>query len=165
MSELSIEVEDLPGVAGAKKVALNGAVDAKTVLALKSEIASQVERGADRFVVDMRQVKYVNSTGLSYFITLAGNGDRLALAMMQPRVKVVFDMMGLGSLLKIVETVEEGARHLSASAPPPAPAPAKPEPAAPAGAPSRSGVRWALAVVLLLLVLLGAGLYVAGILP
>ena len=165
MSELTIDVKDLPGVARARKVALNGSIDARTVLALKSEISAHLERGADRFVVDMQQVKYVNSTGLSYFITLAGEGDRLALVRVQPKVKIVFDMMGLGALLKIVETDEEGLRHVS-------PAPAVPPAAAPAPAPAlvpapipRLGLGLAVALALAAAAILAASLYLSGVLP
>lgn len=179
MPELTIDITGVPGVAGARKVALNGAIDAKTVLALKSEVSAHVERGADRFVVDMAQVKYVNSTGLSFFITLAGEGDRLALVHVQPKVKIVFDMMGLGSLFKIVESFEEGVRHVTPAAPPgrspapAAPAAARSEPKAtrrvvggpppPPARPRRLGLAIALALAAVLI--LAVSLYLSGLIP
>ncbi len=159
MPDLTIEIQDLPGVAGARKVALNGAIDARTVLALKTEIAAHADRGAQRFVVDMQQVKYVNSTGLSFFITLAGDGDRLALVAVQPRVKIVFDMMGLGSLFKIVETLEEGVRHVAPAAP--VPVASAPLPAAP----PRRGLGLAVVLALAAALILAVSLYLSGVLP
>lgn len=157
MPELTIDIQDVPGVAGARKVALNGAIDAKTVLALRTEVSAHAARGADRFVVDMQHVKYVNSTGLSFFITLAGEGDRLALVGVQPKVKIVFDMMGLGALLKMVGTMEEGVRLITPAAPttpPPEPAP-----------PLRRGLGLAVALALAALLILAVSLYLSGILP
>jgi anti-anti-sigma factor len=175
MPDLTIDIQSLPGVPGARKVALQGAIDAKTVLALKSEVSAHMEGGADRFVIDMAQVKYVNSTGLSFFITLAGEGDRLALIHVQPKVKIVFDMMGLGSLFKIVESDDEAVRHVAprgaAAAPPRAAAggpPATrrvvggPPPAPPA---PRRGLGLAVALALAGAAILAVSLYLSGLIP
>ena len=172
MPDLTIDIQSVPGLTGARKVALNGAIDGKTVLALKSEVQAHVERGADRFVIDMQQVKYVNSTGLSFFITLAGEGDRLALVGVQPKVKIVFDMMGLGSLFKIVESFDDAVRHVTPRAASPAPARASAAPKAtrrvvggPPPPPRRRGLGLAVALALVAALILAVSLYLSGVIP
>ncbi len=150
MADLAIDVQELPGVRGAGKVTLRGPIDGRTVLALRTELSGQVQRGVDRFVVDMSGVTYVNSTGLSFFITLAGDGDRLALVRVQPKVKVVFEMMGLGSLLKMVDTAEEGLRHVAPAA--------RPEPASA----RRPGLGLAVALALAAVAILAVSLYLSA---
>jgi anti-anti-sigma factor len=158
MPDLAIDIQDLPGLTGAKRVALSGAIDGKTILSLRSEVSACQERGVQRFVVDMEQVKYVNSTGLSFFITLAGEGERLALVKVQPKVKIVFDMMGLGSLFKMVDSTEEAARHVGAGL---APAAAAAVPDAPPG----RGLGLAVALALAAALLLAVSLYLSGAIP
>ena len=58
-----------------------------------------------RFVKDMENVKYVNSTGLGYLINPAdsvtpGKGG-ISLVKLQPKAKVVFDMPGLNAFFRI----------------------------------------------------------------
>jgi anti-anti-sigma factor len=161
MPDLAIDIQDLPGLTGAKRVALSGAIDGRTILSLRSEVSACQERGVQRFVVDMEQVKYVNSTGLSFFITLAGEGERLALVKVQPKVKIVFDMMGLGSLFKMVDSTEEAARHVGAGL---APA-AAPAAAAAPDAPPRRGLGLAVALALAAALLLAVSLYLSGAIP
>lgn len=159
MPDLAIDIQDLPGLTGAKRVALSGAIDGKTILSLRAEVSACQERGVQRFVVDMEQVKYVNSTGLSFFITLAGEGERLALVKVQPKVKIVFDMMGLGSLFKMVDSTEEAARHVGAGLAPAAAA------AAPDAPPPGRGLGLAVALALAAALLLAVSLYLSGAIP
>lgn len=141
MSELTIDVQDLIGPSPSALVVLNGSIDAKTVLSLRTQLASVRDRGVRRFVVDMEHVKYVNSTGLSYLISLAdvtNSGEQdLALVKVQPKVKVVFDMMGLDGVFKYCASRDEaviqivrkaGAPAATAVATPPPSAAVAPEP-------------------------------------
>lgn len=156
MSDLTIDVKDLNGSGPAALVVLNGSIDAKTVINLKTHLGSVRDRGVQKLVLDMEHVKYVNSTGLSYLISLSDmeNGQAaLSLVKLQPKVKVVFDMMGLGPVFRFYLSREEAIRNLdkpAAAPPPPTPAPppcpsaavAIPEPArTPSGSTARVGER------------------------
>ncbi len=98
-------------------VVLNGSIDAKTVITFQGQLNSVRERGFGRFILDMENVKYVNSTGLGYLINLAdtSGGDRagISLVKVQPKVKVVFDMLGLNAFFKIYSSREEALKHLA----------------------------------------------------
>ena len=144
-SGLGIETHEIEGVAGACRIALKGPLDARTVVAFKSDIYGLQQRGIKRFILDMTDVKYVNSTGLSFLINLsesAGEGlQAVTLVGVQPKVKIVFDTMSVSDFFKTAPSVAAAIQGLRQSpAPKPAlaaaaAAPARPKRPAPAPAP------------------------------
>jgi anti-anti-sigma factor len=116
--DLTIQVQDVKGVPGASLVILNGSIDAKTVITFQTQLNAVKERGSNRFILDMENVKYVNSTGLGYLINLSDsvNPERgsISLVKVQPKVKVVFDMLGLNAFFKIYPSRDEAMRHFQA---------------------------------------------------
>ena len=117
MPDLTIQVQEIKGLSGAALVVLGGSIDAKTVITFQTHLNSVKERGIERFILDMEAVKYVNSTGLGYLINLSDSVSPekggISLVKVQPKVKVVFDMLGLNAFFKIYNTREEALRHLS----------------------------------------------------
>jgi len=106
------------GLPGTSLVILSGSIDAKTVITFQTHLNSVKERGVERFIMDMENVKYVNSTGLGYLINLADSVTEkggISLVKVQPKVKVVFDMLGLNAFFKIFPTREEALKHLADS--------------------------------------------------
>ena len=145
MSDLNIQVQDCKEVAQGAVVVLNGSIDAKTVMSFQNQLNAVKNRGVSRFILDMEQVKYVNSTGLGYLINLADSvqpqGGGITLVKVQPKVKVVFDMLGLNAFFRIFNSRKEAIDFFPAGGaapePEPAPAPApKPAPAPRAQAPA-----------------------------
>lgn len=124
MPDLTIQVQEVKGVPGTSLVILNGSIDAKTVITFQTHLNSVKERGVERFILDMENVKYVNSTGLGYLINLSDSvgADRggISLVKVQPKVKVVFDMLGLNAFFKIFPSREEAFKHLAPTIPGPA---------------------------------------------
>jgi anti-anti-sigma factor len=117
--DLTIQVQEVKGLPGTALVILNGSIDAKTVITFQTHLNSVKERGVERFIMDMEMVKYVNSTGLGYLINLSDSvtPDKggISLVKVQPKVKVVFDMLGLNAFFKIFSTRDEALKHLQAS--------------------------------------------------
>jgi anti-anti-sigma factor len=115
--DLTIQVQEVKGLSGSALVILGGSIDAKTVITFQTHLNSVKERGIERFILDMENVKYVNSTGLGYLINLSDSvtpeKGGISLVKVQPKVKVVFDMLGLNAFFKIYSTREEALRHLS----------------------------------------------------
>lgn len=150
-SGLAIESQPVPGVADAARIALSGPLDAKSVMAFKTAVHGLQSTGVKRFILDLTDVKYINSTGLSYLINLAeslGPGQTaVTLVGMQPKVKIVFDTMGVADFFKSAASVDAAIKTLGkppaaakpAAAPkkPAAPAPRKPAPPPPAPAVKR----------------------------
>lgn len=138
-------------------VALSGAIDAKTVVSFQNQLNAVRDRGISRFILDMENVKYVNSTGLGYLINLADSiqpqGGGVALVKVQPKVKIVFDMLGLNAFFNIYGSRKDALEHFAASpaaevesvAPAPVEAEAVPAPTEP-GTVACAGCRAALIV-------------------
>jgi anti-anti-sigma factor len=108
-SGLGIASQDVDGVAGACRIALKGPLDARTVGAFKAEIQRLQQRAIHRYILDMTDVKYVNSTGLSYLINLSesrGEGlQAVTLVGIQPKVKIVFDTMSVSEFFRTAPSV------------------------------------------------------------
>ena len=119
MPDLTIQVQEVKSLQGTAMVILNGSIDAKTVITFQTHLNSVKERGIERFIMDMENVKYVNSTGLGYLINLSDSvtPDKggISLVKVQPKVKVVFDMLGLNAFFKIFTTRDEALKHLQAA--------------------------------------------------
>ncbi len=117
MPDLAIQVQVVKGLPGTAVVALNGSIDAKTVITFQTHLNSVRERGINRFILDMESVKYVNSTGLGYLINLSDslgeNHGGISLVKVQPKVKVVFDMLGLNAFFKIYPTRDEALKSFT----------------------------------------------------
>jgi anti-anti-sigma factor len=117
--DLTIQVQEVKNLPGTALVILNGSIDAKTVITFQTHLNSVKERGVERFIMDMEMVKYVNSTGLGYLINLSDSvtPDKggISLVKVQPKVKVVFDMLGLNAFFRIFNTRDEALKHLQAA--------------------------------------------------
>ena len=113
---LRIDVQAVAGSGDAVRVALTGPLDAKSVPAFQTEITVLQSRGMKRFILDMTEVKYVNSTGISCLINLAesgGPGDRaVTLVALQPKVKIIFDTMNVTPFFKTALSVDAAAKEL-----------------------------------------------------
>lgn len=86
-------------------IILAGSIDAKTVPSFQEQMNKVKDDGVIKFVLDMENIKYVNSTGLGFLVNLADSldprGGGIALVKLHPKVKVVFDMLGLNAFFKI----------------------------------------------------------------
>lgn len=143
MAELSFYVEDVPEMPRTSLVKVSGAIDAKTVLTFQEQLEELQKGGNNRFILDMDGIKYVNSTGLGTLVNVADNlenaGGGIALVKIHPKVKVVFDMLGLNAFFKIFETKEDALSFFGVgAAPPPPPEPPKKAAAAPPAPPPSS---------------------------
>jgi len=116
--DLTIQVQEVKGLQSTALVILNGSIDANTVITFQTHLNTVKERGVARFILDMENVKYVNSTGLGYLINLSdsvqGGKGGISLVKVQPKVKVVFDMLGLNAFFKIYPTRDEALKHFTA---------------------------------------------------
>jgi anti-anti-sigma factor len=124
-----VETGALPGLPGGVLIRVNGPIDAKSVTAFKAEMDSLRGRRIRSFVLEMGEVRYVNSTGIAYLINLAESlqegGRVVVLVNVQPKVKVILETMGLVGFLRIYPSTEKVVRDL---APPAAPPPSPPAP-------------------------------------
>lgn len=115
MADLSFSVEKLPGMDSTALVKINGAIDAKTVVLFQEKLDQLQQDGYNGFILDMEGIKYVNSTGLGTLVNVAdaleNKGGGIALIKIHPKVKVVFDMLGLNAFFKIFSNEKEALSH------------------------------------------------------
>jgi anti-anti-sigma factor len=88
-----------------------GRLDSATSSAFERQLAAIVSRGDARIVLDLGGVDYISSVGLSAILSAAkkvkaANG-RLALAGLNDRVRLVFEMSGFLRLLPAFPSVAE----------------------------------------------------------
>ena len=81
---------------------------------LKSAVSAATDRGARHVVLDLSDVKYIDSTRLGELIaahvTLSRLDGRLSLAAVPPRVAELLSMAGLDGVFSRFPTVEDATR-------------------------------------------------------
>ena len=134
-----IEIGALTGLPDGALLSFNGPIDAKNIRLFQDQMDALRQRHYRRFILQMGEVRYINSTGLSYLINMVedvqADGGALVLVNVLPKVKLILESMGLSSLLRVYPSKAAAVRELKASVPARnAPAPAPSEPAPPPGA-------------------------------
>jgi anti-anti-sigma factor len=117
MPELAVRLKPAADVPGAAVVALRGAIDPKNVQTLHAAVSGAVGKGTRAFIFDLGDTKYLNSAGLGYLVNLAdalaSRGGRLEIANAQPKVKIVFDLMGVTEFFRLHSSVDAALRALA----------------------------------------------------
>jgi anti-anti-sigma factor len=111
LGDLTIKPSDVENAEGVKKVELTGAIDAASITQLTDFVDDLYEDGTRWFLVDMRGIKYVNSTGLGSLVKYADQfterGGGMVLFALPPKVKVIIKMLGLDSFFPIVNSLDD----------------------------------------------------------
>lgn len=107
MPDLSCRVVPVDSAPGVAVVHLKGAIDPKNLTTLQTMLSGNRFR---ILVFDLGEIRYINSAGLGYLVnlsdSLAAQGGGLCLANPQPKVKVVFDLMGVTQFFKLYKSVD-----------------------------------------------------------
>lgn len=107
--EFTIDTEyyDQDNVGEIALLQLCGPVDQKSVPIFEAEIHELFKKDICRFVLDLYNTKYLNSSGLGLLINIAHKvnvvGGGIRLVNVAEKFKVLFDMLGLDSSLPIFE--------------------------------------------------------------
>jgi anti-anti-sigma factor len=108
---------DLPRSA---EVVLDGGVNATNAAALKDKLSASLDRKITYVSILMGNVAYVNSSGFGYFMDLASmlerRGGALVLVEVQPKVKVVFNNLGMQNFFRFELSAENARAFLRAQA-------------------------------------------------
>jgi stage II sporulation protein AA (anti-sigma F factor antagonist) len=113
-------------------VSLRGSIDPRNLSGLAAALQTATGRGFRTLVFDLGEIRYINSAGLAYLVNLSdlleSRGGGLHLANAQPKVKLVFELMGLTEFFTIHKSVGSvlallgKERRATAAAAPPRPA-------------------------------------------
>lgn len=87
-----------------------GRIDSTTASDFDKHMNAVIDRGDSWIVVDMSQLDYISSMGLSVFLSAAKKikaaDGRLALAGFNNRVRLVFEMTGFLQLFRVYPTLD-----------------------------------------------------------
>ncbi|WP_226038207.1 anti-sigma factor antagonist [Aquibacillus saliphilus] len=108
---MNLEVEVVEN-GSTTNVLLAGEIDAYTVPKLKEALLPLTERQNQLIEVNLEQVNYMDSTGLGVFISALKSTKQykseLKLIRLQDKVKRLFEITGLDSIITIDSTVRGG---------------------------------------------------------
>ncbi|WP_232426192.1 STAS domain-containing protein [Cytobacillus praedii] len=95
-------------------VYLEGEIDAYTAPKLREELWSLSEKENNIIIINLKDVTYLDSTGLGVFVGLfkrlkSKNGE-LELIELSNRLKKLFEMTGLINIINISVNTEDGGR-------------------------------------------------------
>jgi anti-sigma B factor antagonist len=90
---------------------LEGRVDSEGSVDLDLALQTAVSEGKHKMILDLSQVRYINSAGLRILADILTqnkeNGGDLRLADLNPKVRRVFQIIGFDKFFNIYATVEE----------------------------------------------------------
>ncbi len=91
---------------------LAGEIDAYTAPKLKEQLLPLTKENGVKIIVDLEQVNYMDSTGLGVFISALKStkeyNSELELVQLQDRVRRLFEITSLDSIITIDSTVRGG---------------------------------------------------------
>lgn len=90
-------------------IALGGRIDTTSSPILDRHLNAVIDRGDTDIIVDLANLEYIGSTGLSAFISAAKKlketGGRMVLAGPSSRTRLVFEMSGFLRLFPVFQNV------------------------------------------------------------
>lgn len=111
MADINISINQDPTHRDLNHVALNGAINATTVIDFQQTMDTLMEQGIRHFVLDFRDVSYINSTGMGILVqytdTCRHDKGNLVLLNVHQKVKVAFDILGLDEYFQMIKDKAE----------------------------------------------------------
>jgi anti-sigma B factor antagonist len=105
-----LKIEEISSEGGVTHLTVEGEIDLDTVSILRGKLDELKDKGVSRLILDFGDTRYVNSSALAVLVkfaeTFREQGGGIALARVSPRVKLVFEMLGLLVFFKFFDTVE-----------------------------------------------------------
>lgn len=110
MSDLLVKAAPILEVPDSAEVLIEGGVNATNARLLKEQLDRVITRRTTYIAIHMGSVSYVNSSGFGYFMDLATmlerRGGALVLVEVQPKVKVVFNNLGMTRFFRFEQSAE-----------------------------------------------------------
>jgi anti-sigma B factor antagonist len=116
MGDVALRMTAVQGRPGIAVIAPVGPLDARNVAGLEAAMVPCRAKGIRAWVLDLGEVKYVNSLGMAYLVNLSdelkAERGALVLANPQPKVKVLFELMGLAAIFTLHRSVSTAVRSI-----------------------------------------------------
>jgi anti-sigma B factor antagonist len=104
---------------GVSILQVEGEIDLHASPALRAELHNFVEAKQPALAVDLAGVKYIDSSGLATLVEYVRDskpfGGKIALFGLQPKVKMVFELVRLNELFTIADSKESALAALGAA--------------------------------------------------
>lgn len=88
----------------------SGRIDSATSSTFDRHLSGVIDRGDVNLVINLAQLDYISSTGLSVFLSaakkIAAAGGRIAVVGINSRIRLVFEMSGFLRLFPIFPNVD-----------------------------------------------------------
>jgi anti-sigma B factor antagonist len=85
---------------------------------IKNDFAAYLEKGVHHFLIDLTELKHINSTGLGIFITLytkvKGKGGEMVISGPTTNIQNLLNITKLNTVFTVVATQADGLAHLAA---------------------------------------------------
>jgi anti-sigma B factor antagonist len=91
-------------------IAISGELDIATVALVRQRLAALADAGARRIVADLREVAFIDSTGLAAFVhAKVRQGDGGITLVMEPDsyARLIFEVAGLVDVIDVVDTLDD----------------------------------------------------------
>jgi stage II sporulation protein AA (anti-sigma F factor antagonist) len=99
-------------------VSVSGRLDGVTGPQYQTQMRELIESGTNRIVIDLSELNYISSAGLSKLVITANllkeKKGQFCLSNIHGNVGSVFEMCGIGKMLKIYPTVADALAALAA---------------------------------------------------
>lgn len=90
-------------------------VDKVEAIEIRVEIDEELEEGASRFIIDLSDLEYMNSTGLNILINLMNKarneGGEAIVVGAKPRISALFAVTKLNSVFMMKSDIEEATAY------------------------------------------------------
>ena len=110
-SQIELIFEEVRGKGNAKLVHFVGDLDATNVETVLEKICNLLNDGYTNLVVDFKELRYVNSTGLGILLHFSKSakekGGSFKIANINENVYEIIEIIGATSLLEIYDELEE----------------------------------------------------------
>ena len=116
MAELNIRCAPILELPRSADIVIEGGVNAANAQLLKERIDAALDRKTTFVSIQMSNVAYISSSGFGYLMDLAGmlerRGGALVLVEVQPKVKVVFNNLGMQNYFRFELSGEQSRTFL-----------------------------------------------------
>jgi len=106
--DIKVNVRQLDGSRPASVVDLNGEIDVYTSPKVKEAISDLIDKGHYAIVINLENVRYIDSTGLGVLIgglkRVREHSGTVHLVCTNPQIRKIFDITGLAKVFGIYDT-------------------------------------------------------------
>jgi anti-sigma B factor antagonist len=100
MPDLEIQIEGSPQD---PRFVLRGEIDVSTVVALRTAVDQLDQPQVERLSLDLREVTFMDSTGLGWLAGLARSGTQVSLFEVSPSIRKLLGITGIDGVVAVAD--------------------------------------------------------------